>query len=226
MRFPQHATTILARGTYDQMLERWDVADKRLRAFGLDGHVAVRSSDDPQAMTDVPYSPWPSDRRAKRVPVPSDKPDPVAARLAVLPGDRVKVAKYGNWYVGTVIRSAIKGVTVRFNASTKTGSHIPAHRAERDPRYTTADWCLWCSDRRIERVLDDDRYCQHEYMPHREVVYVKDGVCLQCEKPFRWQHVITGWGGEPPERERRFRIWDGDVLEVRKQVGAWEAVTG
>ena len=154
---PGHSTVILARGTYDEMLARWDIADRRLKAIGLKGHVAVRSTDDPTAITEVTYlSPYNRSREAKRTAVsegrvPSggspwrlkrNQPDPVAARLAILPGDRVRVSIYGNTYTGTVVKNAIKGVTVRFAARTRKG----------------------------------------------------------------------GWGGEPPERERRFGIWNSTAI--------------
>jgi hypothetical protein len=155
-RFKELTTTILARGTYDEMLERWKVADQRIRALALPGHVAVRSVDDPQAITEVYYLTQYSGAQAKRVPVSEGRtplgrpswrlkkhePDPVAARLAILEGDRVRVSIYGNTYAATVTKNAIKGVTARFAARTRKG----------------------------------------------------------------------GWGGEPPERERRFGVWNTTAI--------------
>lgn len=148
-RHPGHTTTILARGTYDQMLERWDIADKRLRALGLPGHVSVRSIDDPTAITEVSYlTPWSAKPVPKRLAVTGGtpakgeqewrlrkgEPDPVAARLAILPGDRIRVRIYGNTYTGTVTGAAIKGCTVRFAARTRKGGW-GGEPAERERRF-------------------------------------------------------------------------------------------
>ena len=124
---PHFTTTVLATGDMNEMQERWRIADDRLRRLDLEGHLEVRSVADPKVQT--------SQGRVIQA-------DPKAARLAILPSDRVRVRIYGNTYIGTVVSTAIKGCTVRFAARTRKG----------------------------------------------------------------------GWGGEPPERERRFGVWDSTAI--------------
>jgi len=109
---PAWTTTILAVGDMDDMQQRWRIADERLRRHGLDGHLEVRSTDDPKThivgWTGKTHAPGSGDI------------DPEAARLAIMPLDRVRVSIYGIEYPGTVTSAAIKGCRVRFNALTKT----------------------------------------------------------------------------------------------------------
>ena len=100
-------TIVLARGERDAMLARWAIADKRLHAYGLEGHLEVRDESDPK----VPPAKvgWWS--------------EPIApeAWLAVLAGDRVVVHIYGNTYGATITKSNPKSIEARFSARTRKG---------------------------------------------------------------------------------------------------------
>ena len=130
-------TTVLATGSWDEMQERWRIADERLHRFDyLDGHVEVRAIDDPKVTDAIPQQPWPGwDREA--------------ARLAILPGDKVRIHIYANTYTGTVVSAGLKTALVRFRAANRDGS---------------------------------------------------------------------GWGGEPPLRERRAPIWRADGSRLIEEV--------
>ena len=130
---PEWTTTIVSVGDWDDMQKRWNIADRRLRRLGLEGHLEVRSTDDPKTHVRG----WSGVEPPTRYSI-----DAKAARLAILPGDRIRVRIYGNTYSGSVISTAIKSCAVRFAARTRKG----------------------------------------------------------------------GWGGEAPERERRFGIWDSTAI--------------
>lgn len=98
-------TVVLARGEREAMLKRWAMADKRLRAYGLPGHVEVRDESDPK----VPQDRW---WTAATTP---------ASWLATMAGDKVIVRIYGNTYVATVVRAGVKTVDARFAATTRKG---------------------------------------------------------------------------------------------------------
>lgn len=98
-------TIVLARGERDAMLKRWDIADKRLRAYGLKGHVEVRDEADPKVPQDHYWT-------------PGTTPE---SWLAIMEGDTVVVRIYGNTYGAIVTKATIKGIEARFSARTRKG---------------------------------------------------------------------------------------------------------
>lgn len=125
-------TIVLARGSWEAMQTRWRMADKRLRAFNLAGHVEVRGDDDPK----VPHD---------RYWDPSTTPE---AWLAIMTFDRVVVRIYGNTYGARVMRAGVKSVDARFSAATRKGGWGG------EPALRTRTFPLSGGNRGVERVIE------------------------------------------------------------------------
>jgi len=124
-----HDRYVIARGSWQDMSTRWQVADKRLRAALIKDHeeytgwhFMVRSCDDPAAIKHVVEDRTRTrELTIKSEPVPTHpRFDPVRARWCVLPDDSVTVRIYGNTYWAKVIDISKRGwsATCRFRTLT------------------------------------------------------------------------------------------------------------